>query len=248
MPPLSDLPTKTQYLNVDSAFLHGGTNSEFTIKFGIESNIFIQEMKDVIGITVVDFYITQIGENGIGENDVAKYVDIVCPDIPLVAQILDERKGQILARIPIECNFSGGNDFVKHDRHWKSFARKTNYFNPISIKQLRFMMYELQGDGDYVLLQPDASFYFTLEITTIDHKAPVPDKNLLVIEAIGSLGRKIDRLNSNVKNLPPPPPPQPKKKIPLAYVGGTVLALVISYLYFTKYRSESFHKAIPIRS
>jgi hypothetical protein len=248
METLADLPTKIQYLNIDSQFV-SGTNSDFAVNFGIGSNVFIQEMKDVIGIKVVDFYITQVGANGLGTDDVAKYVDIVCPDIPLAAQILDERKGQVLARIPIECNFQGGDLFVKHDRHWDGFTRKTNYFNPISLKQLRFAMYELQGDGDYVPLQSDSAFYFTLEITTIDHKAPTPDKNLLVIEAIDRLGRKIDRLNANVKKIPPPPPPSEsnKKKIPLLYVGAVIAAVAAAYIYFTKYRTQIRTVAIPSR-
>ena len=42
------------------------------------ANVFIEEIRDVIGVKVVDFYITRIGENGLGTDDVAKYIDILC--------------------------------------------------------------------------------------------------------------------------------------------------------------------------
>ena len=39
-------------------------------------------------------------------SNVPKYVDIVCPDIPKSAQLIDERHGQVLARIPLERHFT----------------------------------------------------------------------------------------------------------------------------------------------
>ena len=230
---VDELPKKVQYINVDSDFVEG-TNNNFSVTFGLKSNVFIEEIRDVIGVKVVDFYITQIGENGLGTDDVAKYIDILCPEVPKPAQILDERKGQVLARIPIECNFSGSSSYIKHDKQWKSFNRKTNYFNPVSIKKLNFDIYELQGDGDYVTLQPDTSFYFTLEITTIDHKTPPEDKNLRVMKSIEKLCKKIDKFNYNVQQIPKEvmAPESVKKKIPLWKVGTFIAILVGAFMYF----------------
>jgi len=244
---LSELPKKTQYINVDSHFVRG-TNSKFTMEIGLSSNVFVEELRDVVGVKVVDFYVTQVGENGLGSGDAAKYIDIVCPDVPTPAQILDERKGQVLARIPLECNFKGSDSYVRHDKQWKGFNRKTNYFNPIAIRKLHFELYELQGDGDYTPLQPDAAFFFTLEITTIDHEAPKPDTNLRVVDAIDKLARKVDRFNAHIKKLPlhvlEPPPPKPK--IPLWYIGGGVGAIAVAYMYFFSKRQTPLLPPGPV--
>lgn len=243
---VEELPKKIQYINVDSDFVEG-TNNIFAVTFGLKSNVFIEEIRDVIGIKVVDFYITQIGENGLGTDDVAKYIDIICPDVPTPAQILDERKSQVLARIPIECNFSGSSSYIKHDKQWKSFNRKTNYFNPVSLKQLNFEIYELQGDGDYVSLQPDTSFFFTLEITTIDHKAPPEDKNLRVMKSIEKLCKKIDKFNYNVQQIPREvmAPETVKKKIPLWKVGTFITILIGTFMYFNKNRTLVHQPVLP---
>lgn len=237
---LEEVPKKTQYITVDSNFVNGSNNT-FSIDFGLKSNIFLQEIRDVIGVKVIDFYVTQIGENGIGTDNVAKYIDIVCPDIPTPAQILTERNGQILARIAIECNFSGSNAYVQHDKQWKGSVQRTTYFNPIALKKLNFKIYELQGDGDYVTLQPDASFYFMLEITTVDHKAPkIDNSNELVIEAINRLGRKIDKFNSHIKKVPDRllKEPEPKKKVPMRYIGGAIVIAALLYYYVVRIRSR----------
>ena len=164
------LPKKVQYVIVDSDFVTG-TNNTFSVNFDLGSNLFVESMRDVVGVKVVDFFVTQIGSSDAGDVNAAKYIDIICPDVPTVAQLLDERKSRVLARIPLERNFSGSNSLIVHDKQWKAFNRQTNYFNPISIKKLNFEIYEYQGDGDYRLLQPDASFYMVLEISTIDREA-----------------------------------------------------------------------------
>ena len=164
------LPKKVQYVIVDSDFVTG-TNNTFSVNFDLGSNLFVESMREVVGVKVVDFFVTQIGSSDAGDVNAAKYIDIICPDVPTVTQLLDERKSRVLTRIPLERNFSGSNSLIVHDKQWKAFNRQTNYFNPISIKKLHFEIYEYQGDGDYRLLQPDASFYMVLEISTIDREA-----------------------------------------------------------------------------
>ena len=134
---LQDVPKKTQYIVIDSDYVDG-TNSEFTFNLSLESNTHAESISQVIGLKLVDFYITQVGEsnpvNDTTASTVAKYVDVVCPDVPQKAQMLDERHGQILARIPLERHYDYGAQTVIRDKQWKSFKRKTNYFNPISIQ------------------------------------------------------------------------------------------------------------------
>ena len=94
---LDDVPKKVQYVVIDSNFVNG-TNNTFSLDLTLKSNTHVEDMSRVLGIKLVDFYITQIGDSGAsGSSNIAKFVDIVCPEIPKVAQILDERQGQILS-------------------------------------------------------------------------------------------------------------------------------------------------------
>jgi hypothetical protein len=212
---VNSITKRVQYITVDSEFVTSNNplvtycNNNFSVNFGTSSrsitktdtngvlsttgyastgsNIFVQEMKNVIGIKLVDFYVTQVGsfEMSSGVDGVTtlsntstlsvKYIDILCPDLPDTAQILDERKSKIFARIPLERDFSGSSNIIANDKQWKNFDRQTNYFNPISITKLNFQMFELtgvntstnpNGKGTYQLLQPDAQFYMILEVTT----------------------------------------------------------------------------------
>jgi|TARA_R110000796_G_scaffold33783_3_gene87376 hypothetical protein len=222
---LDDTPKKVQYVVLDSTFVNG-TNNTFSLDLTLKSNTHVEDMSRVLGIKMVDFYITQVGENSSNLNtDIAKFVDIVCPEIPKVAQMLDERHGQILARIPLERHFTGSNEIVLRDKQWKSFNRQTNYFNPISIKQLNFKMYEQQDDGDYTLLQPDAKWYMVLEITTVNVKEKPRDRELQILIALDKLIKKIDLLNINVQKLPDKPPLEGSKKIPF----GFLIAILVSF-------------------
>ena len=223
---LDDIPKKVQYVIIDSNFVNG-TNNAFSLDLTLKSNTHIEDMSRVLGVKMVDFYITQVGENDSNLNtDVAKFVDIVCPDVPKVAQILDERHGQVFARVPLERHFTGSNGIVLRDKQWRSFNRQTNYFNPISIKKLNFEIYEQQDDGDYVKLQPDAKWYMILEITTVNVKEKPKDRELQILMALEKLLKKIDTLNQNVQKLPDKPPEQNPKK----YSFGLLVAILASLL------------------
>ncbi|QIG59561.1 hypothetical protein [Dishui Lake phycodnavirus 2] len=232
MTSLGDLPQKTQYIIVDSNFVRG-TNNIFSVDLTLESNTHVEDMGKVIGVKMVDFYLTQVGENNANlSTNVAKFVDIICPDIPKKAQLLDERSGLIFARVPLERHFGGSNGIVIRDKQWKSFPRANQLFNPISIKSLNFKIYEYQDDGDYVLLQPDASWHMVLEITTIDVKEKPKDKNVQILQALDKLCSKIDTLNKNVAKLPDKPPEGPKKKYPFAYLLLLVASLFGGWMWW----------------
>ena len=221
---LDDIPKKVQYVILDSNFVTG-TNNTFSLDLTLKSNTHVEDMGRVLGVKMVDFYITQVGENNSNLNtNVAKFVDIVCPDIPKPAQILDERHGQVFARVPLERHFAGSNGIVLRDKQWKSFNRHQNYFNPISIKKLDFKIYEQQDDGDYSLLQPDAKWYMILEITTVNVKEKPKDRELQILQALQKLLKKIDTLNENVQKLPDKPPEENPKK----YSFGLLVAILVS--------------------
>ena len=223
---LDDVPKKVQYIVLDSEFVNG-TNNTFALDLTLESNTHVEDMSRVLGIKIADFYITQVGDSGAsGSTNIAKYVDIICPEVPKVAQILDERHGQILARVPLERHFTGSNNFILRDKQWRRFNQQTNYFNPISIKKLNFTINEQQDDGDYVTLQPDAKWYMILEITTVNVKEKPKDRELQILRALEKLLGKIDRLNDNVERLPDKPPDENPKK----YSFGMLIAVLVSLL------------------
>ena len=219
---LDDIPKRVQYVIIDSNFVNG-TNNTFSLDLQLESNTHVEDMSRVLGIKMVDLYITQVGENTSNLNtNVAKFIDVVCPEIPKVAQILDERHGQIFARVPLERHFTGSNGIVLRDKQAKIFNRHQNYFNPISIKKLNFKIYEQQDDGDYLLLQPDAKWYMVLEITTVNVKEKPKDRELQILLALQQLLKKIDTLNQNVQKLPDKPPEEQPKK----YSFGMLVAIL----------------------
>ena len=227
-----DIPKKVQYVLLDSTFVNG-TNNTFSLDLTLESNTHVEDIGRVMGIKMVDFYITQVGDNSSNvSTDIAKFVDIVCPDIPKVAQILDERHGQVLARVPLERHFSGSNYIILRDKQWKSFNRQTNYFNPISIKKLNFEIFEQQDDGDYVKLQQDAKWYMILEITTVNIKEKPKDRELQILQALEKLLKKIDTLNYNVQKLPDKPPDENPKKYSFGLLIALLTALFGSFIYW----------------
>ena len=224
---LDDIPKKTQYIIIDSNFVNG-TNSEFALDLTLESNTPVEAMSRVLGVKMVDFYITQVGENDAsGSSNIAKYVDIVCPEVPKVAQLLDERHGQVFARVPLERHFAGSSGLVLRDKQWKTFDRQTNWFNPISIKKLNFKIYESQDNGAYSLLQSDAKWYMILEITTVNVKEKPKDRELQILQALEKLLKKIDTLNSQVAKLPDKKEEENKPK---KYSFGLLVLLLITLL------------------
>ena len=222
---LDYIPKKTQYVIIDSNFVNG-TNNVFSLDLKLESNTHIEDMSRVLGIKMVDFYITQIGgaSPGASPSNISKFVDVICPDIPKVAQILDERHGQILARVPLERHFAKDSTTILRDKQGKMFHRKQTFFNPISIRKLNFKIYENQDDNDYVLLHPDSRWYMILEITTVNVKEKPRDRELQILLALEKLLGKIDTLNQNVQKLPDKPPEPPKEK----YSFGLLVAVLAS--------------------
>jgi hypothetical protein len=202
---LQDIPKKIQYIVVDSEYVNG-TNNTFSLDLTLKSNTPVEDSSRVLGIKMVGFYVTEIGEANPNSDshvsDFAKYIDIICPEIPPVAQMLDERNSQIFARIPLERPYSHGSPSAIRDNLWNPYERKTNYFYPLSIKKMNFTINEYPSNGSYVLLQPDAKWYLVLEITTVDIKEKPINKEAQILEALYALIGKIDMLNNNVKKLP----------------------------------------------
>jgi hypothetical protein len=241
MTSLQDIPKKIQYIVVDSEYVNGSNNT-FSLDLTLKSNTHVEDSSRVLGVKLVDFYITQIGDatptSASNPSDIAKYVDIVCPDIPQRAQMLDERHGQIFARIPLERHYTHESHTVLRDKQWKSFRRQTNYFNPISIKKLNFNIYEHQDDGGYHTLQPDSKWYMILEITSVDIKEKPVNREAQILEALYALIGKIDLLHQSVQRLPNKEEAEKliiqtkRKKFSFNYVLIAFFGLLAGYVYY----------------
>jgi hypothetical protein len=239
---LQELPKKVQYITIDSNFVTG-TNNKFTIDLNLSSNTHVSDISKVCGLKLVDFYVTQVGNTGGGTGAGAKYIDIISEDVPKAAQMLDERKGQVFARVALERHFDGSNNYLQHDKHWRGFNRKTNLFNPISIQKLDFEIYELRGNNSYNALQADAEWFMTLEVTTIDVKEKPINREVQILEALHKLIGKIEDLNVNVKKLPDKEDidrmeKEKKKKYPLYYLF-TVILLIGGGFYLINRKSTN---------
>jgi hypothetical protein len=237
---LETVPKKVQYLIIDSDLINGESINNFNLNIGFDSNVFLENRKNIIGLQVVEFYLTQIGSAEAASSNVAKYIDIVCMDVPQAAQLLDERHGQVLTRVAIERK-SGTSVTAVNDKQWKSFPRKTNYFNPISIDKLNFQLYESQGDGDYLLMKPDVSFYMIIEITTIDVKAAKKDPNEKLLKGIEQLYKSVQELKKIAETVPIRPIlDEPKKnKIPSVYLFAILAAIGYGVYYYFFFRRPS---------
>jgi hypothetical protein len=238
---LQDIPKKIQYIVVDSEYVNGSNNT-FSLDLTLKSNTHVEDSSRVLGVKLVDFYITQVGDQTPNSDDhpsdIAKYVDIICPDIPQRAQMLDERHGQIFARIPLERHYNHGSHTILRDKQWRSFRRQTNYFNPISIKKLNFKIYEHQDDGGYHTLQPDSKWYMILEVTSVDIKEKPVNKEAQILEALYALIGKIDLLHESVQRLPNKEEAEniliqtKRKKFSFNYIIIAFVTLLAGYIYY----------------
>src|SRR5210317_564044 len=84
---LDDIPKKTQYVIIDSNFVDG-TNNTFSLDLRLESNTHVEDMSRVLGIKMVDFYITQVGGNDGTDTDIAKFVTLYAQKYPKLRKSL----------------------------------------------------------------------------------------------------------------------------------------------------------------
>lgn len=236
---LDELPKKVQYVIIDSDMIEGTPNN-FNLNLSLESNIHIEEMSKVIGVKVRNFNVIHQTSSSTPLN-APKYIDVICDEIPKRSQILNEKSGQLMARIPIEQSFSAnGVDYYHDEKEWFNYHGANNYFNPISIKKLTFKLYECRKNGSYIPFIMTGSFYMTLEITTIDVKEKPKNREVQILQALNSLNSKIDELNKNVVRIPTQKEQEErqKKKYPFAYLLLILIFMVGLYVTYVNYRPK----------
>ena len=248
---LNDIPHKVQYITIDSVDVKTYTGNEptrgrhtpVTLDLDLNSSIHFENMSDVIGIKLVDAYFMQVGGAGNRDGGVARLVDITCPQIPTAGQLLTTR-GHVLARCPLDGNaVPQGSNGVIFDKQARLMTRKTNYFNPISIKKLDFYFWELGGDDIYQGLNNSREWSITLEITTVDTKEKPINKDKQTLDALHLLIDRIDNLNHNVKKLPDAEELEIARKetmkYPFSYLVLLISLIIGGFMYMSRNRTPT---------
>ena len=209
-----------------------GTVEDARFVFDNSSNVFMQGMKDVIGVRLVDYQIATIRGNVYTGGYV---IDIQIDEIPTRAQILDTEMSRVFARIPLDRVASVSEaDVITRDQSLKrEYETSPRYFNPITLDRLTIHQTSLGGFArERIPLQSNSGWMMILEITTIDHEAPKPDK---LARSIEKLCRRLDNLPDIILNPPPEPASKPVgKKIPFMYLVGALVAILGGWLYFMR--------------
>lgn len=224
---LNTVPKKTQLLSLDSRVRTSGTVDNCQFVFGLESNVFMESMRDVICVRLVDYQIATLRGNVFSGGYL---IDLQIEEIPKRAQILDTELGMVFARIPIDrdASINQVDDIARDQSARYSYDTPPRYFNPITLDRLTIKHTQLSGlSRERTPLQDDSGWMMILEITTIDHEAPKPDK----------LAIAIDKLSDHISKMPPPQlvmPAEPKKKIPLYVVVIPIILVVGLVVYLTK--------------
>ena len=223
-----NVPKKTQLISLDSNQRTSGTVSEciFDLR-SHDSKIFLENLTDVIGVRLVDYHLANLSNTYV--------VDVQIDEIPTRGQILDQEFGKIFARIPIDRTTSISNpETLLQDQSVDPSHNKTvsRYFSPISIPKLTIRQTQLGGSKrERSPLQSNCGWYMILEITTIDHEAPKPDR----------LEKAIEDLTHHIKEMPPPQIVQPvteqSKKIPIWKLIVPILLFLGGIFWFTRHKS-----------
>lgn len=200
-----NVPKKTQLISLDSNQRTSGTVGEciFDLR-SHDSKIFLENLTDVIGIRLIDYHVSTLDiSNSIGPH----VIDVQIDEIPTRGQILDQEFGTLFARIPLDRTLSKTNpvEVFSMDQSTDPSHNKTasRYFNPVSIPKLTIRQTQLSGSSrTREPLQTDCGWYMILEITTLDHEAPKPDR----------LEKAIEDLTKHIREMPPPQIVQPVEK------------------------------------
>ena len=225
-----DVPKKTQLISLDSNQRTSGTVSEciFDLR-SPDSKIFVENLTDVIGVRLIDYHVATIRSNVYSG---AYVIDVQIDEIPTRGQILDQEFGQLFARIPIDrTNSVSFPETCAHDQSVDPSHNKTasRYFNPISLPKLTIRQTQLGGfNRERLPLQSNCGWYMILEITTIDHEAPKPDR----------LEKAIEELTRHIREMPPPQIVQPVEKssgkIPLWKLIVPILLFLGGVFWYTR--------------
>tara|TARA_B110000977_G_C10932765_1_gene437777 strand:- start:176 stop:907 length:732 start_codon:yes stop_codon:yes gene_type:complete len=226
----NQVPKKTQLISLDSKQKTTGTNNSCV--FDLRSNdsqIFLENLTDVIGVRLIDYHVATIRSNVYSGPYV---IDIQIDEIPTRGQILDQEFGTVFARIPIDRTDSVSSpSTLTHAQSVDPSHNKTSsrYFNPISLPKLSVRLTQLSGVArERTPLQSDCGWYMLLEITTLDHDVPKLDR----------LESAIEDLSRHIREMPPPQIVQPvteqSKKIPIWKLLVPLVLFLSGVFWFTR--------------
>ena len=171
--------TRTQQIILDSRFKTSGNNNEYVIDLkgkqssttNAYSNVFFNSFDSVVGIKILGVYIRNTKVVGTAA---ITAVDVVCPQIPQIAQQLSGPKGYVWCRVPLIRNYAADtlSDNLLNDQWWEAPTSKTQYFPPTSLTQLDISLWT--NNNPPVLWTnvgagaPDNENYIIAELTYLD--------------------------------------------------------------------------------
>lgn len=162
-------------------------NNNFVLDFmqpSPSSNIMPREIDSVIGLKIIDFYVSNATANTLTSTGV-QYIDVLCPSVPSTAQINDQRNGLIFERI-----FMERDETTIYSKTYKPYYRKDALFNPIPLSKIQFRLYNMRPLNSYTTLDPDIAFSMTLEVVTLNPRH-IEDE---LTTSIKALNKSISRI------------------------------------------------------
>lgn len=190
------MDTTCQYITIDSKLFDN--NNNFVLNFmqpayssagaQFSSNLVLQEINNVIGLKIVDFYVANnyTSSETLTSIDI-KYIDVQCSNLPSTALINDQFSGILFERIYLERDES-----TVYSKTYKPYYRKDTAFNPIPLSKMEFKLFNLKGGSgfNYSPLDPNVHWSMMLEVTSLNPKH-IEDE---LTTSIKSLNKSISRI------------------------------------------------------
>ena len=143
------VPKKTQVITLSSWNANSGDVNSCQFLFdNAQSNVFLENRTDVIGVRLLDFQVMLVRSNA--------YTGTLCTDIeireiPARGQILDSYAGRIFAKVPLNIT----NDTAVGVRQAQAVTQHNDflietpmrYFNPISLDRMTFDVFSIKSNG-----------------------------------------------------------------------------------------------------
>ena len=162
-------------------------NNNFVLNFMqpvSSSNIMLREVDSVIGLKIIDFYVSNATTSTLTSTNI-QYIDVLCPTLPTIGQIQDQRNGIIFDRIFLE-----RDENTIYSKTYKPYYRKDTLFNPIPLSKIHLKLYNMKPINTYELLDPNVAFSMTLEVVTLNPRHIEDD----LTNSIKALNKSISRI------------------------------------------------------
>lgn len=179
--------TKTIQVILDSRYKKSGTDADYVINLhgvggqpststqNTYSNVFFSNFDQVVGVKVLGVFIKNTAAEP--STSEATAVDIVCPQIPKMAQQLQAQHGYVWCRVPLIRRYNyienipanPGATSILVDQWWEAPPSNAQLFHPRKLSELSISLWT--NEATPVLYeQPN---YLLVEMTLLDRPQDV---------------------------------------------------------------------------